>query len=53
MPIQDAARVLEVDDLEKVRQFVQSEDLRQRMEQSGVIDQPDIYFLDLDDRPSA
>ena len=44
---------LEVDDLEKARQFVQSEDLRQAMERSGVADQPDIYFLDLDDRPSV
>jgi hypothetical protein len=44
---------LEVDDLEKARQFVQSEDLRQAMERSGVADQPDVYFLDLVDRPSA
>ena len=44
---------MEMDDLEKARQFVQSEDLRQAMERSGVADQPDIYFLDLDDRPSA
>jgi uncharacterized protein (DUF1330 family) len=44
---------MEVDDLEKARQFVQSEDLRQAMERSGVADQPDVYFLDLVDRPSA
>ena len=54
--IDDANEVvifLEMDDLEKARQLVQSEDLRQAMERSGVADQPDIYFLDLDDRPSA
>ena len=44
---------IEVDDLEKARQFVQSEDLRQAMERSGVADQPDVYFLDLVDRPAA
>jgi uncharacterized protein (DUF1330 family) len=44
---------MEVDDVEKARQFVQSEDLRQAMERSGVADQPDVYFLDLVDRPSA
>ena len=44
---------LELDDIEKARQFVQSEDLRKSMERSGVADQPDIYFLDLDDTPSA
>jgi uncharacterized protein (DUF1330 family) len=44
---------MEMDDLEKARQLVQSEDLRQAMERSGVIDQPDVYFLDLVDRPSA
>ena len=54
--IDDANEVvifMEMDDLEKARQLVQSEDLRQAMERSGVADQPDIYFLDLDDRPSA
>ncbi len=44
---------MEVDDLEKARQFVQSEDLRQAMERGGLADQPDVYFLDLVDRPSA
>ena len=54
--IDDANEVvifMEMDDLEKARQLVQSEDLRQAMERSGVADQPDIYFLDLDDRPSV
>ncbi len=44
---------VEMDDLEKARQFVQSEDLRQAMERGGLADQPDVYFLDLVDRPSA
>ncbi len=38
--------LLEVDDLEKARQFAQSEDLRQTMQRAGVADQPDIYFLE-------
>jgi heme-degrading monooxygenase HmoA len=32
--------------LEKARQFSQSNDLREIMQQAGVIDQPDIYFLE-------
>jgi hypothetical protein len=44
---------VEMDDLEKARQFVQSEDLRQAMERGGLADQPDVYFLDLVDRPAA
>jgi heme-degrading monooxygenase HmoA len=38
--------LFEWDDLEKARQFVQSEDLRQAMQRAGVADQPDIYFLE-------
>jgi heme-degrading monooxygenase HmoA len=38
--------LLEWDDLEKARQFTQSEDLRQAMQRAGVADQPDIYFLE-------
>ena len=44
---------IEVDDVAKAREFVKSEDLRQTMERSGVVGQPDIFFLDLVDRPSA
>jgi hypothetical protein len=44
---------IEADDVEKAREFVKSEDLRQTMERSGVVDQPDIFFLDLVERPSA
>ncbi len=45
--------IVEIDDVDKARQFVQSEDFRQAMERSGVADTPDLYFLDLVDRPSA
>ena len=45
--------LLEVDDLSKARQFVQSDALRQAMQQAGVTDQPDIYFLEVADRPSV
>ena len=37
--------LLEWDDLEKARHFAQSEDLRQTMQRAGVVDQPDVYFL--------
>ena len=37
--------LLEWDDLEKARQFAHSEDLRQTMQRAGVVDQPDVYFL--------
>ncbi len=38
--------ILEWDDLEKARQFVQSHDMREIMQRAGVVDQPDMYFLD-------
>jgi heme-degrading monooxygenase HmoA len=37
--------LLEWDDLEKARQFAQSEELRQTMQRGGVVTQPDVYFL--------
>ena len=45
--------ILEWDDLNNARQFVGSDDLRQAMERAGVADQPNIYFLDQVDTPSA
>ena len=45
--------VLEWDDLDKARQFTSSDDLRQTMEQAGVIGPPDIHFLEQIERPSA
>ena len=38
--------LLEWDDLEKARQFVQSPDLREAMQRAGVVDQPTIFFLE-------
>jgi hypothetical protein len=32
-------------DLSKAKQFAVSDDLRQRMQQAGVTDKPDIWFL--------
>ena len=37
--------LLEWDDLEKARQFAQSDELREKMQEVGVVDQPDVYFL--------
>ncbi len=45
--------LLEVDDLEGTRQFVESEDLKETMQKSGVADTPDVYYLEEADRPSA
>ena len=38
--------LMEWDELGKARQFTGSDELRQAMEQAGVADRPDIYFLD-------
>ncbi len=38
--------LLEVEDLEKSRQFMQSEDLKDAVERSGAIGQPDIVIID-------
>ena len=45
--------LLEWSDLDKARQFAQSADLRQVMQQAGVADRPDVYFLDEADRPTV
>ena len=44
--------LLEWDDLDKARQFVSSDDLRQAMERAGVVSEPHIHFLELTDQPS-
>ena len=36
----------EWDNLEKAKKFAQSEDLKKTMQQAGVIDKPDVYFLE-------
>ncbi len=38
--------LFEWDDLQKARQFVDSDELREAMQKAGVTDQPDIYFLE-------
>jgi hypothetical protein len=38
--------LFEVQDLNRARAFAASADLRERMQESGVVDKPDIYFLD-------
>lgn len=45
--------LLEVDDLGKAKEFMQSDDLKAVMEKAGVITEPAIYYLDEADRPSA
>jgi heme-degrading monooxygenase HmoA len=38
--------LFEWDNLDKARKFAQSEDLRKVMEEAGVSDKPDVYFLE-------
>jgi hypothetical protein len=37
--------LFEADDIQKAKEFAASSDLRERMQEAGVIDKPDIYFL--------
>jgi len=37
--------LFDAQDLNRARTFAASADLRERMQESGVVDQPDIYFL--------
>ena len=46
--IDDPSEVIllfDAEDVQKARELVASDDLRERMQQGGVIDKPDIYFL--------
>jgi hypothetical protein len=36
----------EVENLQKARDFAASSDLREKMQEAGVVDRPDIYFLE-------
>ena len=45
--------LMEVTDLEQARQAAHSEGMRQSMQRAGVVDQPDLYFLEEADRPAA
>ncbi len=38
--------IFEWDSLEKARKFARSEDLKKTMQRAGVIDKPDVYFLE-------
>ena len=38
--------LFEAQNLNQAKTFAASADLRERMEESGVVDKPDIYFLD-------
>ena len=38
--------LLEWDDLERARLFAQSDDLREAMTRAGVVDEPDLWFLE-------
>ena len=49
----DVVLIVEMEDLDRARQFVGSDDLRKAMEGAGVTGPPEILFLNLDDRPSV
>ncbi|MEJ2468096.1 MAG: hypothetical protein P8Y51_03320 [Campylobacterales bacterium] len=42
---QEVVVLFEISDLEKARAFAASEELKQKMQEVGVIDWPDIYYL--------
>jgi hypothetical protein len=42
----DLIILFQLNDLEKARQFTQSEGLREKMQEAGVAGHPDIYFLE-------
>lgn len=45
--------LLEWDDLHRAQQFARSDDLREAMERAGVVDAPDVMFLDEAGRTEA
>ncbi len=49
----EVVAIMEMEDLDRARQFVASDDLRQAMQKAGVTGPPEILFLELDDRPSV
>ncbi len=49
----EVVMIVEMEDLDRARQFVGSDDLRQAMEGAGVTGPPEILFLELADRPSV
>ncbi len=49
----EVVAIMEMEDLDRARQFVASDDLRQAMEKAGVTGPPEILFLELAERPSV
>ena len=45
--------LLEWDDLERARLFIDSDDLQEAMMRAGVTDRPDIWFLEEVERPTV
>ncbi len=45
----EVVMLFEVDDLGRAREFVGSDDLREAMQRAGVVDRPDILFLNDED----
>jgi hypothetical protein len=45
--------LFEWDDLDRARLFLQSDELREGLVQAGVIDQPDIWYLEETDQPTV
>ncbi len=45
--------LLEWDTMDNLQQFIQSDELKERMQRAGATDSPDIYFLNLVESPSA
>ena len=41
----DLVLLFEASDLGKARAFANSADLKQKMQEAGVVDKPDVYFL--------
>jgi hypothetical protein len=48
----DVVMLFEVEDLDRAREFVGSDGLREAMESAGVVGRPDVYFLNEED-PTA
>ena len=49
----EVVMIMEMEDLDRARQFTESDDLRQAMQKAGVTGPPEIRFLELADRPSV
>jgi len=45
--------LIEWDNLDRARLFGQSDDLREAMARSGVVDEPDLWFLEETSRPAV